>query len=407
MSQEAANDSYENSWKVAQTTNKKEDYLKAWVLRPWKAEPLAKVASQLLDETKYREACVLAQLGMTLPVPDDAKIEFRRILSIGSYFTSNHKEGLEQAEFLHFSKQSRYRLSLAHNNIFYAKKLNLSSKFELKIESETYHPMNPSLCKNGDKVYVNVRTVNYRINNSGGYHWDDNSNKNKTNNYLLAFTDKLESCGKPIKLQDKCLDTSKIQGIEDIRLYQITSTDIFGYGVRWDCGSKNATMYNLQWSKSGELLKQTPLSDGNQCEKNWLPFLDQGVLKHIYSHNPFTIASPDNDVPLVKQEQDLDLSHFRGGASPIWFKDRWLWIVHEVFAMPGETKRKYYHRWVWSDKDFKEIEFSKPFILEKPQIEFIAGLAKLGDDVLIGYGIEDKEAWLGVVPEKEVDSYLE
>jgi hypothetical protein len=75
--------------------------------------------------------------------------------------------------------------------------------------------------------------------------------------------------------------------------------------------------------------------------------------------------------------------------------------------MPGETKRKYYHRWVWSDKDFKEIEFSKPFILEKPQIEFIAGLAKLGDDVLIGYGIEDKEAWLGVVPEKEVDSYLE
>jgi len=406
MSQKASNNPYEDAWNVADATKKKEDYLRAWLLKPWSARPLEQIANQLLDERKYREACVLAQIGMTLPIADSKhQFELRRILSIGSYYTGNHEEGLEQAEFLHFCKESPYRLALAHNNIFYAKKLNLSSKIELKIDSEIYHPMNPSVYKYGDKIYVTVRMVNYTIDKAGVNRMDDGSGIYKTRNYLLTYADKFVLCEKPVKLQDKGSNETKVQGIEDIRLYQVTDDVIFGYGTRWDCGTKQAGIYRLEWNKAGKLLKQTLLSDGTKCEKNWLPFLDEGVLKHIYSHSPFILSS-ENGV-LINQKQELDLSHFRGGASPIWFKDRWLWVIHEVFTTPGQTKRKYFHRWVWSDKSFKNICFSKPFILESHQVEFIAGLAKIDNDLLISYGIEDKEAWLGVIREKEIDNYLD
>jgi SAM-dependent methyltransferase len=75
--------------------------------------------------------------------------------------------------------------------------------------------------------------------------------------------------------------------------------------------------------------------------------------------------------------------------------------VHEAVNFP-DGGRVYTHRWVWFDSVWRLAKLSAPFFLQERGIEFAGGLAQRGDDLVISYGLWDREAWLATVPVAEV-----
>ena len=72
---------------------------------------------------------------------------------------------------------------------------------------------------------------------------------------------------------------------------------------------------------------------------------------------------------------------------------RWLAIVHGVLA--ESPRRQYFHAWVGFDARLRLRRVSDPFVLQGLQVEFAAGLVCRGDELLLAWGMNDAEAWLG------------
>jgi tetratricopeptide (TPR) repeat protein len=84
----------------------------------------------------------------------------------------------------------------------------------------------------------------------------------------------------------------------------------------------------------------------------------------------------------------------------------WLAIGHEAVVF-DDGARVYSHRWVWFDGNWRLRRISPGFFLREHGIEFVAGLAQDGDELLLSFGVRDREAWFGRVALAEVLSMLE
>ena len=93
---------------------------------------------------------------------------------------------------------------------------------------------------------------------------------------------------------------------------------------------------------------------------------------------------------------------FRGGSQLIPFDDGWLALVHETHLHDGQ--RHYRHRFVGFDASLRLRSVSRPFFFQTRGVEFAAGLAWRPDgrQLLVSYGVEDREAWLGAVDAEDV-----
>ncbi len=84
-------------------------------------------------------------------------------------------------------------------------------------------------------------------------------------------------------------------------------------------------------------------------------------------------------------------------------------LVHEVRVSGADNKeRLYHHRFVWFDQTDALRGVSRPFIFERPGIEFAAGLAwhPDGKRLIISYGVGDGTAWLATVDADDVRAAL-
>ena len=83
-----------------------------------------------------------------------------------------------------------------------------------------------------------------------------------------------------------------------------------------------------------------------------------------------------------------------------------LCLVHEAVELDDDS-RAYTHRWVWFGADWHLAELSPPFVFQERGVEFAAGLAQRGDDLIISYGRWDRDqAFLAVVPIAEMRALL-
>jgi hypothetical protein len=73
--------------------------------------------------------------------------------------------------------------------------------------------------------------------------------------------------------------------------------------------------------------------------------------------------------------------------------------VHEV-AHLEDRRRRYLHRFVWTSADGERRRATAPFVFHHVGIEYAAGLCATPDgrDLLVTYGVEDREAWLARIP---------
>jgi tetratricopeptide (TPR) repeat protein len=71
------------------------------------------------------------------------------------------------------------------------------------------------------------------------------------------------------------------------------------------------------------------------------------------------------------------------------------------------SARAYSHRWVWFDAGWRLRRISPGFFLRERGIEFAAGLVQQGDNLLLTFGVGDREAWFGRVALAEVMAMLQ
>lgn len=414
-----------------------QDYKDAWIRRPWRAEPLAKLANLALNQKQHQKACALAKAGISIPYPAGDSLfiekrcyneEFHRLLAIADYYTGNKYDGMAHCDHL-ILNPSNHHYNALQNAVWYMSPLKVSRRIDLgEMFKEHippgFHPCNPSLIRHFDRrkgafrYVMSLRMVNFWINADGSYGF---SGPGQTRTLRCELNHELEKISVGELENPQPEPDSRIFGIEDVRLYQDRLVDDYTYavGIRLDGVEKKPQIYNCIWADN-KLVSCIRISDPGRTEKNWLPIMNRIAEDYRMPVGPNLLYSTGPDLVKIRpatgiyyqRRPSIDTHDFRGGSNVVPYLGGWLWVIHQVAILPQQTKRKYLHRLCWSRGDHDGptadgFRTSPPFCFEKAQIEFCSG-ACLGPDgsLLLTYGIEDARAYLVEIDENTVASML-
>ena len=141
-------------------------------------------------------------------------------------------------------------------------------------------------------------------------------------------------------------------------------------------------------------------------EKNWMPFVVDDRLLFVYGCHPFVILEWD---PVRLETREVrrvatppTMADLRGGSQGVRVDGGWAFVLHE--RRHSESRPMYVHRLLKVDDSFTPVGLSPTFVLQRYGIEFVAGMAAWGSDLLLSFGVQDRTAWLVAVPR---DRFLE
>ena len=289
--------------------------------------------------------------------------------------------------------------------------------------------MNPSVFVDNDRILVNLRSVNYflyhaekrKFPNRYGHlcHMQpENTDILRTTNYLTELDENYE-----IKTINK-IDTSLcdsvpgwlFHGLEDARVVRWNG-DLYLCGVRRDTTSNGEGRMELSKIVGSQEVSRvripSPGGDTEYCEKNWMPLVDK-PFHFLRWANPVEIIKYNVEEEKVevfyrgRDKLDLPLQQ-RGGSHVITVGDYHICATHEVEFCPDELGRKdgiYTHRFIVYDKYWNISSYTPSFNLMGAKIEFITGMAKHGDDILISFGFQDNAAYLLRISQKSFLKFL-
>src|SRR5262249_28017874 len=133
-------------------------------------------------------------------------------------------------------------------------------------------------------------------------------------------------------------------------------------------------------------------------EKNWMPFVASGELHFVYSCTPTAILACDLTTGATRLVFDEpgppEARSFRGGSQGLELDAGRLFLVHE--ALDSIRGRTYLHRFVLFDRTNRLTAVSCPFCFAGPGVEFCAGIARRGKDLLLTFGVGDHSAGIAV-----------
>jgi tetratricopeptide (TPR) repeat protein len=301
-------------------------------------------------------------------------------------------------------------------------------------ESGEYVTSTPSIVMKDNRLIVNVRYVNYRIDDKGGY---VNQEKIKTKNAIaiIDISSPIWKMSKEFELKyDRTIDedaNNYYVGLEDIRLYidsyeSVESADLADsyesvVGSSADYSVKKTIYYNSNRGLSyGNMVIENGIIDlneestiQNKClkkenqhtiEKNWVIIpsstnsnnnsnSNSKLLTVIYNWSPKLSVGNIIDGEFIETHQINTPNFFkylRGSTNGVLINgDIWL-ICH---AVSYEERRYYYHIVVVLDKDTYNLKSYTPFFtFEGEKVEYTLGFQYLENEesILIGYSVYDK-----------------
>jgi hypothetical protein len=179
------------------------------------------------------------------------------------------------------------------------------------------------------------------------------------------------------------------------------------------------TLWNLDdKSMIATLEKVYPGQFEKIVEKNWIPTSDGGG-DFDYIYGPNIVYKDGKFVEVGPQE---GLPALRGGSQLLADGDGYLAVCHVVslaaphkkvfsnrtFSMVQSRERKYEHLFVRYDKSGRVLATSPIFDFGYADIEYVAGLVRRGDDLVLSFGVDDKKTFIAEIPYSEViDSLVE
>lgn len=415
-------------------------YLEAFQTNPNYVAPLQKIVTYYRTHSQNDLAYLFAKHALkigateTPPFYDSNPPQLYQLnedLSISAFYTHFKEDGFEAAHQLTLSKNIPWNIKYQcyQNIIFYTQNLPFTRispiDYTLPLIREDYpdrySPMNPSILKTEEGYKLILRAVNYTQIGTVIYNTVDPDEIYRTKNFLLNFDrdfNLLSSHEIVDHLKRKKVNVSRVEGLEDCRIFDLN-------GTPWmTCTTTDTNPHAFQISacqlgeeKKGNLLpitKLTPLQgpDPHRYEKNWMPFVKNGLFQVIYSYDPFIIYAPNLNTgeckTLLSYQPNHDFSAFRGSAAPIEFDNGYLMMTHEVIYRK-DNSRIYLHRFLFLDDQFIIQKVSKPFTFLHQGVEFCTSITidHSGSQLVMPIGIEDREAYLCFISLTEVRALLE
>lgn len=320
----------------------------------------------------------------------------------------------EVVSILNISKDYNINANLLSNMKFY--KSILTPQRVINLDETLYKDVNgirteflsssSCLIKNevSNTYYLNVRFVNYVIDDNGQYHQCDN--------YIITMN-KFVELSKDLKIiREKQFDLEFVErryiGIEDVRIFKDINNErirFIGTGYHSNdqigivSGDYNIMENNIKAAELKCLFR-------NQCEKNWVFVNYHDTTLIVYSWFPLQLCKQElNDTITITKEVQMPriFSYARGSSCGFQFKDELWFVVHLV---SHESPRHYYHLIAVFDNDMNPKRYSAPFKFEGTPIEFCLSIVVEEERVLINYSTWDRTTRIGVYNKDYIDSML-
>jgi hypothetical protein len=189
-------------------------------------------------------------------------------------------------------------------------------------------------------------------------------------------------------------------GAEDARLFELPSGQLGAIATTG--GSPDFALSAIVFDDADDVADVWTVA---VRRKNMVPIVDKTVRLLFSPRGPVIAlnlsdrrASPDPNTLLWSD------SMMRGSAQvvPHPSEDGYLSVAHELHR----SGASYTHRWVRYSPELQVTAISKPWILNAPGIEYVAGLAWWHGKWLVSYGIADRECHLISVEPETVDRML-
>jgi hypothetical protein len=292
---------------------------------------------------------------------------------------------------------------------------------------------NPSILNYNDKLLVNLRNVNYVL-----YHAEHGVNEHvwgplcylHTEQHQVLATHNIicELDNQFNIISNSIVDTTKLDvsplwefiGLEDARLIN-WDNKLFLSGVRRDTTPNGQGRMELSeiiyeddtWKEISRQRLPAPNGDASYCEKNWMPILDRPY-EFVKWTNPTEVAryypeTKTTETIILTEYKHLDTRDLRGGSQVIPYKNYYLGLTHEVDLFKSEAGRKnatYRHRFILWDKDFNLLKTSPLFDFMGGGVEFVCGMIRYNDQILITFGFQDNASYLVSTNESVIDDLI-
>lgn len=266
-------------------------------------------------------------------------------------------------------------------------------------------PMSASYIKDKGVDVVNVRYINYRLNDQGIYDINHPNRWLVTRNKMCildkdyrVYTSRDMNIGFEMQRHGQ-----SIQGLEDIRLFHWKGRLCYIATQReWSACGRNRMIIGEYDSYEGLFTNShllEPPSD-TWCEKNWIPLKRDDKLFLIYQWGPYMLGelTPDYKLSIVVNKPMPDFfGKIKGSTVPIRYGEH-LWTV--AHYSEGEIPRDYYHILVCIDPEtLLPVKWCEPFIFRKIGIEYCIGFDITADGTaLFWFSQKDREPGLMKVP---------
>lgn len=411
------------------------DALRAHQERPERAEPIHLLASHYRKRGETTLALLFWRAGKDIPLPvgEELFVEhgiydwgFDEEVSISGGYARD-------AETRDVARRACFRLSTlrsapyttrsdaAKNSVYYAKtaaevfgESAIVRTLDTRPTSREngWAPMNPSICIDvHGKVRCTLRLVNYIY---GSYAIRNDEGCIRTRNLLLDLDDDLSVVGSREAVDQSSVLRSPraiVRGLEDLRLFAWRGQLWASCTVLDRNDDARAEIALVSFDSRGDVFEIYPLRgyQSHLHQKNWCPLVVGEDLFFVYSAEPLTVLKVDSaklDVALhaVKDNGPLSLEYLRGGSQVLPFDGGYLYVAHEAHDYDDQygQRRRYLHRFVQLDSSFAVVALSEPFVIRELGVEFVAGMIRHGDRLVLSFGAKDETAWVLSVKESAV-----
>lgn len=420
------------------------EMLKAYSMRPSRAETMHDLANYYRKKGNNPLAAMFARNGMAIEHTKDALFVNDYAYSVGcaeefaisGFYLPQFRDRAFHVNDMLALKRTPYTsaVELARVNMYhYIKRLGeVAPSFKwktLRFKPEVgWRAMNPSVTLHQSQAVINIRTVNYVMDEHGRYLINDlkggecnSTNPINTRNFLMWL-------GKdPMGTEDAVVsevhapidlpcEFPYVIGFEDLRLISRgdelwSSSTVRQIDRDGNCEQVLAKLTAIQDRYYLTDVKRM-LRAPRETQKNWMP------IDEYYGNWPNTdpsfiyrlgeVVNSDGKTT-HKHDTGLSTGHISGGSQAISFGEGWLALVHEARYLDN-GQRYYWHRFAYFGRNFELELLSLPFVFNDKVIEFAAGLCRHPadlDTLVLSYGFKDKEACIGTISVKDVWCLLE
>jgi hypothetical protein len=265
---------------------------------------------------------------------------------------------------------------------------------------------------NEDGYAMNVRLINYRIDNNGNY-VDWGGEHIYTMNLYIELNKNFDITSKKLLKINNENRINRNIGIDDIRIHRDNNKLLF-IGAAYDINNQCGAVYGSYDIEDKDVLYPVEIkpefNKESLCEKNWVYINYKGETSVIYNWYPIKICkinTETNLLELVETKNDvhypLFFKHVRGSTCAYEYNNEFWFIVHIVSY---ENPRHYYHFIVVFDKNMNLLRYSAPFKFEDECIEYCIGLIIETDRVIATYSTMDRTTKIALYDKSYIDGIL-